>query len=75
MSKKLTNEEFLRRLKEKAPDLKPLEDYIKSDVSIKFKCNICGTEFKNSPIRILGTRNQGCPGCFYNKQKQLKKIF
>ncbi len=75
MGKKLTNEEFLKRLKEKAPTLEPLEEYIKSDVSIKFKCNVCNTEFRNAPIRILGTRNQGCPVCFYNKQRISKEDF
>lgn len=75
MGKKLTNEEFLKRLKEKAPTLEPLEKYIRSDVSIKFKCNICNTEFYNSPIHILGTRRQGCPTCYHNRQKNSTENF
>ena len=75
MSKRLTNEEFLKRLKEKAPNLEPLEKYIKSDISIKFRCYICGTEFCNSPIRILGARKQGCPDCYHNKQKTSEEDF
>lgn len=67
--KKLTNEEFIKRLEEKAPTLEPLEEYIKSDVSIDFRCKVCGTIFHNSPIRILGTRNQGCPICHYNSTR------
>lgn len=74
VGKKLTNEEFLKRLKEKVPTLEPLEKYIKSDISIKFKCNICNTEFYNSPIHILGSRRQGCPTCYHNRQKPQKKI-
>lgn len=75
MGKKLTNEEFRKRLSEKAPTLEPLEKYIKSDISIKFKCNTCGTEFYNSPIHILGTRKQGCPVCYHNRQKTSKEDF
>ena len=69
MPSKLTNEEFLKRLKEKAPTLEALEEYVKSDISIKFKCTVCGHVFYNTPIRILGTRNQGCAKCYHNTQK------
>lgn len=69
MPKKLTNEEFLKRIKNKCPTIEPLEEYIKSEVPIKFKCKVCGNEFSNTPIRILGTRNQGCAVCYHNRQK------
>lgn len=75
MGKKLTNEEFLKRLNQKVPTLEPLEKYIKSDVSIKFKCNVCNAEFCNSPIHILGTRNQGCPICYHNRQRTPKEDY
>lgn len=75
IGKKLTNEEFIKRLSENECDVTPLEEYKRSDVSIYFKCNKCGAIFKNSPIRILGTRNQRCPNCYHLKQRMNKNDF
>ena len=66
MPKKLTNEEFLERIRTKKPTLIPMEEYVDASTPIKFKCNVCGHTFHNSPSRILGTRNQGCAKCYHN---------
>lgn len=73
--RKLTNEEFIKRVKEIAPTIEPLDKYVRMDVSIGFKCKICGSEFRNSPNNILGSRKQGCPNCYHNKQKTTEEDF
>lgn len=75
MGRKFTNEEFIKRLNDNKPNIIPLEEYKGSNVSIYFKCNTCGKIFKNSPIHILGTRNQGCPNCYHQKQRMDKDSF
>lgn len=75
MPKKLTNEEFLEVMKNKKPTIIPLEEYRGSTSSIDFKCDICGRIFHNVPIRILGTRNQGCPQCYHGRQMTTKDDF
>lgn len=69
MPKKITNEEFVNKMKMLRPDLTPLEEYVSATTSIKFKCNKCGHVFQNSPSRILGTRNQGCPKCYADSKR------
>lgn len=69
MARKLTNEEFVNKMKINKPTLIPLEKYINAGTSIKFECSICGYVFKNSPSRILGKRNQGCKCCYNDRQK------
>lgn len=68
MPKKLTNEEFLYNMKMKKPTITPLETYINASTPIKFQCNECGHIFINAPIRILGTRNQGCAKCYVTRR-------
>lgn len=75
MPRKKTNEEFLILMKEKKPDIIPLEKYIRRDISIKFQCKICGNVFYNSPDKILGSRNQGCAKCYTNSLKTSNEDF
>ena len=64
MAKKLTNEEFLQRLRKLGrDDLEPLEEYINAHTKIRFKClknNNHGT-WLASPTNILF--GCGCPKC------------
>lgn len=58
---KLTNEEFLARLKNKFETIIPLEEYRNNGTPIRFKCQICGYEWKARPHDIL--IGNGCPKC------------
>ena len=69
MGKKLTNEEYIERCKEKGYDL-PIEDYKGSDVPIKHLCVDCGKIYFQTPYAHYN-RGQGCPIC--GKKKALKK--
>lgn len=75
MPKKITNDEFVNKMKILRPDLTPMEEYIKADVSIKFKCNKCGNIFKNSPSKILGSAKQQCRICFINNKRFSQEEF
>lgn len=66
MAKKVSNEEFIEKMKNQKPTLVPLEKYIDNKTSIMFKCVVCGNTFKNAPVKILGSRNQGCHRCYSN---------
>ena len=49
----MTNEEFLKKMKEIRPDLKALEEYMYSNTDTKFECLICGHVFISSPNSVL----------------------
>ena len=64
MGGKLTNEDFLKRLKELGrDDLIPLEEYKGRHINMKFKClnPDCGFEWEAQPGNIYV--GQGCPAC------------
>lgn len=66
-----TNEQFIKELAEKKKGLyTALEPYVKSNVKIKFKHNVCGNEFYATPNFILKDEIHGCGSCFGNKAKQ-----
>ena len=80
MGGKLTNEEFLQRLKELGrDDLVPLEEYKGRHVNMKFKClePNCGFEWEAQPGNVYS--GQGCPECAkrkgISKQKYTTKEF
>ena len=65
MGKKLTNEEFLQRLKDLGrDDIKPLEEYKGMNIKIKFKCTNpeCCYEWETTPA-IICYNNYSCPKC------------
>ena len=73
---KKTNEQFVKELKEKNPDVIPLEKYIDAKTKIKLQCNICGHIWYNNPNLILSGRR--CPKCFGTPRKtneQFQKQF
>lgn len=64
LSKKLTRDEFIRRLESRdRNDVKLIGDYIKSSEPALFQCtkNECGYEWEVPPNRIMS--GQGCPVC------------
>ena len=71
--KKKTNEEFINKLKQKFPDIIPLEEYINALTKIKFKCTICENEFYSKPNNLLNTAH-GCPKCSIKKVHDKQKL-
>lgn len=61
MPKKVTNEEFVERLYKVNPKIKPLEEYARNDIKIKFECLVDGTIFHSTPNNALS--GHGCPLC------------
>ena len=62
---KLTNDEYINRLKEVNPYVKPLEDYQGSGKKIKHKCLIHNYTWEISPNNTL--KGKGCPICKHDK--------
>lgn len=58
MTQKLSNAEFLERLKELNPDAEPLEEYKDYHTKIKVKYKSCGHVDYKSPSKLY--RGQGC---------------
>ena len=58
---RLSNEEFLEKLKVKNETIEALDKYERSNIKIKFKCKICGYIWEATPNHIL--RGTGCPMC------------
>ena len=74
MGKKLTNEEFLQRLKDLGrDDLIPLEEYKGRHTNIRFKCTKeeCGHEWEAQPGNIYDS--QGCPECARRDKNSKRK--
>ena len=72
MPNRLTNEEFLQRLKDKGiTDIVPLEEYKGSSKKIKFKCLRHNCVWEVTPNNVL--RGQGCPLCKSEKVSKAKK--
>lgn len=58
---KVTNEDFLRRLSAKNPNIEPLEQYKGSSVNILCRCKVCSHEWMVRPGNLLS--GKGCPIC------------
>lgn len=68
ISKKLSNEDFLNKLKDIHGDTYiPLEEYVNSETQIKFIHKKCGKEFKRTPYSLFKNNHEWCPYC---KQSQ-----
>lgn len=68
-TRKLTQEEFNKRVEEINHNITPLEQYKNITTPIKFKCNICNYEWKTIPRNVLNV-DISCPKC--RKINQLK---
>ena len=62
--KRLTQEQFVSKLKEKNPDITVLGEYVNINTKVRVKCNKCGHEWDVLPCSLLyvGT---GCPQCHF----------
>ena len=56
-----TNQQFLDELKKINPNIKPLENYIKNNIKIKFECLIDGYQWVATPAKVLS--GSTCPKC------------
>lgn len=65
MPRKLTNEDYINRCKEKCFDL-PIEEYVNNSTKIKHKCSKCNNIYEQRPNNHL--KGQGCPLCGNNKK-------
>lgn len=66
MSQRMTHEEFVARIDEMFNNsIEPLEQYIKSDSKIMYKCKVCSHEWKAKPNTVLN--GHGCPKCGHKK--------
>lgn len=68
--KKITNEEFLSRLKRHNPDIECMDTYIGAVTPIGFKCKKCGYVYYETPSNVLNTKtHSGCPECHRSGRK------
>lgn len=67
MSKKLTHEEYVERVKIVNPNIEVLGEYINSQTKILHKCKIDGYEWYVTPSNIL--KHIGCPKCSGKNKK------
>ena len=70
MSKIITNEMYINKLKQKNPDIVPCEEYIKSTTPIMHHCLKHDIFWKISPSNAL--KGKGCAAC---RSEKLKKRF
>lgn len=67
MPKKITNEEFIKKVKELVDnEYTPLEEYKKSDTKILMRHNKCGHKWEVKPTHFLNTHSR-CPKCNQKK--------
>lgn len=67
MSRKMTNEKFLEKLRERNVPYIPLEEYKGSDENIKWLCHKDSRHIFDMRPRAIFYENQGCPYCSGNK--------
>lgn len=70
---KISNQEYIKRVSEINPTIKPIEEYKGRVVKIKHQCNICEYIWSVLPQNIY--QGTGCPHCWKKKRKSyLSKI-
>lgn len=67
MSKKLTHDEYVERVKEINPNIKVVGKYINNKTHILHRCEICGCEWMAIPSNVLS--GKGCSNCSKTKKK------
>ena len=74
MARRKTNKEFLLELDklEDGSEYLVLDNYVKSDVKIRFKHLVCGNTFKMRPDCFL--RGQRCPACARERSRDVRFI-
>lgn len=71
MPKKLTHDEYVKRVEEINPDIEVLGEYINSQTKILHRCKIDGYEWYAKPNTILN--GKGCAMCYGNIKKTHEK--
>lgn len=66
-SLKKKHEVFVEKLKEKNPNLEPIEEYQNTHTNILMRCKICSYEWPAAPANLLRGRN--CPKCSREQSK------
>ena len=67
---KKTNEEYMKELSIKNPNLEMISEYINSKAKITYRCKTHNIEFNMLPHNAL--KGQGCPKCKYEKMQVAK---
>ncbi len=67
MGKKLTNEEFIQRIKNVNPNIEIVDNYINAKTKIKCRCLKCNYVWTAFPDNLY--RGHGCPKCIGNIKK------
>lgn len=67
MGKKLTNEEFIQRIKNVNPNIEIVDNYINAKTKIKCRCLKCNHIWTTLPDNLY--RGHGCPKCVGNIKK------
>lgn len=65
---KLTNEDFIQRLKIEHPQLVALSEYQNDSAKVELRCNVCGYEWAAAPTHLH--QGKGCPKCAIRKNTQ-----
>lgn len=71
--RRLTNEEFLKRMKEKSPTIEILGEYITAKVKIPVRCTVCGNTWESTPNSLLNAKDTGCTKCAIIKNHELSR--
>ncbi len=69
ITRRKTNEEFIKQLAEKNPGVQPLEKYVSSTTSIRCRCS-CGNVWSTTPDHLLS--GQKCRRCQPKRTKRKK---
>lgn len=70
---KLTNDDFLNRVREINKDIIPLNEYVNYVHKIKFQCQKCGNVWYAKPGNVLN--GKGCPKCKSSKgEKRIQDV-
>lgn len=69
---KLTHEQFIERLHQINPNIEVLGTYVNSQTKIKFRCAICGHEWKTKPNSLLN--GCGCLKCGHRTSAQKQSM-
>ena len=78
MSKKMTQEQFEKKLEIVNPNIKVLGMYMKNNIPIECECKICGYRWQPRPSNILGSKNKkpcGCPKCSLKNRTRTTEQF
>ena len=70
LSKRMSQEEFERRVAVSNPSIEVRSPYIKTGVKVKARCKECGHEWMANPVHL--SRGHGCPVC-WNKRRGIDR--